>query len=220
MTVQKDISKGVVLIESFKESKLENYMEVKRKVPGRLWYGVSVIILIAGIIVYVLWLINGITGITRGFQQIIVPGKSDILLSKPGKYTIFYEFRSRVNGRIYLTKENLSGLECTIKEKSSGQNINLESPKITSSYSVGSRSGTSILEFTIAKAGIFELTTENSKDMEQEFVIAIGKNIVGNILYVILVGIAGLLFTVAISVALFVIVFLKRRKYIANNKVK
>lgn len=56
------------------------------------------------------------------------------------------------------------------------------------------------------------MTTENSKDMEQEFVIAIGKNIVGNILYVILVGITGSLLTAAISIALFVIVFLKRRK--------
>lgn len=39
--------------------------------------------------------------------QVVVPGSSNITLSQPGKYTIFYEYRSVVGNRIYSTGEEV-----------------------------------------------------------------------------------------------------------------
>ena len=40
--------------------------------------------------------------------QIVVPGSSDITLPQPGEYTIFYEYRSMVDNRIYSTDQDIS----------------------------------------------------------------------------------------------------------------
>jgi hypothetical protein len=39
--------------------------------------------------------------------QVVVPDSSNITLSQPGKYTIFYEYRSVVGNRIYSTGEGI-----------------------------------------------------------------------------------------------------------------
>ena len=41
--------------------------------------------------------------------QVVVPDSSNITLSQPGKYTIFYEYRSVVGNRIYSTGEGIPG---------------------------------------------------------------------------------------------------------------
>lgn len=183
--------------------------------PRKWWYVISVLIFIIGISAFVLWLVNGISGITNGSQQFVVPGKSEIFLSEPGKYEIFYEYRSVVNGKVYLTEENLSGLQCTLKDRSTDQFVSMENPSINSNYSLGGRAGISVLEFTVKKAGIYDLSAQYSSGKEgQEVVLAVGKGIGGKISGVIVVGIAIFILTIALSIIVFVVTFLMRRKVI------
>lgn len=183
--------------------------------PRKWWYVISVLIFIIGISAFVLWLANGISGITSGSQQFVVPGKSEIFLSEPGKYEIFYEYRSVVNGKVYLTEENLSGLQCTLKDRSTDQFVSMETPSINSNYSLGGRAGISVLEFTVKKAGIYDLSAQYSNGKEgQEVVLAVGKGIGGKISGVIVVGIAIFILTIALSIIAFVVTFLMRRKVV------
>lgn len=181
--------------------------------PKKWWYVISVLIFIIGISAFVLWLVKGISGITNGSQQFVVPGKSEISLSEPGKYEIFYEYRSVVNGKVYLTEENLSGLQCTLKDRATDQFVNMENPSINSNYSLGGRAGISVLEFTIKKAGIYDLSAQYSSSKEgQEVVLVIGKSIGGKISGVIIGGIAIFILTIALSIIVFVVTFLMRRR--------
>lgn len=190
-------------------------MKLGNKRPRKWWYVISVLIFIIGISAFVLWLVNGLSGITNGSQQFVVPGKSEIFLSEPGKYEIFYEYRSVVNGKVYLTEENLSGLQCTLKDRSTDQFISMENPSINSNYSLGGRAGISVLEFTVKKAGIYDLSAQYSSGKEgQEVVLAIGKGIGGKISGVIIVGIAIFILTIALSIIVFVVTFLMRRRII------
>lgn len=186
--------------------------------PRKWWYVISVLIFIIGISAFVLWLVKGISGITNGSQQFVVPGKSEIFLSEPGKYEIFYEYRSVVNGKVYLTEENLSGLQCTLKDRATDQFVPMGNPSINSNYSLGGRAGISVLEFTVKKAGIYDLSAQYSSGKEgQEVVLAIGKGIGGKISGVIIVGIAIFLLTIALSIIVFVVTFLMRRRVIPRR---
>lgn len=183
--------------------------------PRKYWYVISVLIFIIGISAFVLWLVKGLSGITNGNQQFVVPGRSEIFLSEPGKYEIFYEYRSVINGKVYLTEKTLLGLQCTLKDKATDQFISMENPSISSNYSLGGRAGISVLEFTVKKAGIYVLSAQYSSGKEgQEAVLAIGKSVGEKIFSVIIVGIAILILTMALSIVIFVVTFLMRRKVI------
>jgi hypothetical protein len=67
-----------------------------------------------------------------------------------------------VNGKIYLTEKNISGLECTLKDKSTDQYIQIVNPSITSNYLWGWCSGISVLEFTITSVSTYELSAQYS----------------------------------------------------------
>lgn len=163
------------------------------------------------------WVHYRLSGITNGSQQFVVPGRSEIFLSEPGKYEIFYEYRSVINGKVYLTEKTLSGLQCTLKDKATDQLISMESPSISSNYSLGGREGISVLAFTVKKAGKYVLSAQYSSGKEaQEVVLAIGKSIGEKISSVIIVGIAIFILTMVLSIVIFVVTFLIRRKAIST----
>ena len=152
---------------------------------------------------------------TSGSQRFVVPGTSDVTLSEAGKYVIYYEYNSVVDGRVYMTDGNLSGLSCTLKDKSSGQNIEIVTPSINSNYSFGGHAGVSVLEFTVPKAGTYELNAQYGEgEPGQEVVLAINKELVGKTAFTIIGGIVVFLITLALSITIFVVTIVKRRKAI------
>jgi hypothetical protein len=46
--------------------------------------------------------------------QVVVPGSSDITLSQPVKYTVFYEYRSMVGNRVYSTGEMIPSIQVNL----------------------------------------------------------------------------------------------------------
>lgn len=66
--------------------------------------------------------------------QIVVPASSDITLPQPGEYTIFYEYRSMVDNRIYSTDQDIPGIIVNIVSKDTGDEIALSTPTKSSTY--------------------------------------------------------------------------------------
>jgi hypothetical protein len=82
-------------------------------------------------------------GIGVGLTQVAVPESSDLTLSETGEYTIFYECKGVVNGTIYSTDQNISGLKVEIENNSTGFKLPLHPPQSTKP-TIGSRSRISL----------------------------------------------------------------------------
>lgn len=84
-------------------------MEAKTKTGVRRKYilgSVLGIIGIIGFIIFVVFLFKQIKEQTPKIQ-VVVPGMHEIELGEPGQYTIFYEYRSVIDNKIYMTGEAL-----------------------------------------------------------------------------------------------------------------
>lgn len=187
-------------------------METEKIKPGKRWYILSLLILIAGITIFTVSLISGISGVQKGSQRIIVPGTRDVVLSEQGKYIIYYEHNSVIDGEIYVTDRNVSGLRCTLKDKSTGQKIELTDPSVNSRYSFGGHEGVSVLEFAIHKAGTYELNAwYEDNNQRQKVVLAINRGMTGRTVLVIVIGIIAFIATLITSIIIFLSTIVKRK---------
>ena len=179
--------------------------------PSRWHYVIGAAVIGLG---FILSLVILITSITNAFPdiRIVVPGTHELELESTGTYTIFYEYRSTVDGKKYLTGESLStisGIDIRLESKGDAQQIPLENPFGSTSYTVGSRSGESLFEFDIDEPGEYILTAEYENDRtEPEVVFAIGQfDIWGTVLSFFGIGFAGF----AIGAFIIIRAFIKRR---------
>jgi hypothetical protein len=120
--------------------------------------------------------ISGLLDLTDSLTYAVVPGTTDIELSEPGRYTIFYEHRSVVDGRVFDTPETLPGLEIRLVSKETGVPVTLMAPGSDASYSIRGRSGRSVLSFRIDTPGTYTLTGEYAPGTQgPDAVVAVGK---------------------------------------------
>lgn len=153
--------------------------------------------------------------------QVVVPGSSDITLSQPGKYTVFYEYQTMVGNRIYSTGEDIPGIQVNLVSKESGDEIPLSSASVNRTYTVGSRSGIGLFDFAIDQPGTYELSASypavQGQQQSPEIVLAvIHSSAVEKLFGTIMGTVAGALAIVFIpfvaGVAIIIITFIKRRK--------
>ncbi len=184
--------------------------------PGRLYYGLGIIVFIIGISLAALLLLKSVRGLTETPLQVVVPGKSDIILSDSGKYTIFYEYQSVVNNKVYSTRESLPDLECALKDKATESAIALSHSSMKAEYSLGNRKGVSVWEFSIDRPGTYEFSARYPEGQEGPEVVLAIEHDFGKKLFVTIAaifgGVAIFLISGAIAIAIIVITLLKRRK--------
>lgn len=195
-------------------------MVVQRRSPGRWLYLLSLIIFSAGVltaIVLAVLSVRHFTNLTHSFIRVVVPGTTTIQLAESGTYTIFYEYESNVNGQSFSTSRTPPPIEVSIKSAESGAPVTVRTSGTTSSYSIGSRSGISVLSFKIERPGAYQIASNYSAGATgQSVVLAIGhgfaRDLVGGIATIFgSVGIfCGVTF-VAIVLTL-VVFFLRQRK--------
>lgn len=181
--------------------------------PSRWYYALAALVLVAGIASWVLLLVGGLGSFADSLTQVVVPGKHDIALAEPGVYTVFYEHESVVGGRVYATGERLPGLQVTLASRATGAPVVLSRASTSARYSLGGRSGVSLLEFRIEQAGSFELSAwYPGPDGGPEVVLAVGRGFTTRLLGTIL-GSLGIFFgSAAAAVAIAAVTFVKRRK--------
>src|SRR5208282_1666528 len=147
-----------------------------RIVRPSLWYcSIGVAVILAGLGLFLYSLLHGIFHITDDLTQIVVPGEKDLTLMPHLNYTIFLEAESVVDGRIYSTKENLSGLTCAVTSQASGNKISTRRPTMSTTYSVGGREGRSVLEFVTEEAGLYHVVCNYEEGSQgPQVVLAVG----------------------------------------------
>lgn len=153
-------------------------MSSGKNVGPSWWYGVlGGIVILAGAGLFVYALLHGISHTTDGLTQIVVPGERDLTLKPKQRYTIFLETRSVVGDRIYST-QSVSGLSCIVTSRASGNRINTHSPGVNTTYSVGARDGSSMLEFFTEESGVYNVACAYGDGAQgPQVVVAVGSDV-------------------------------------------
>jgi len=159
--------------------------------PSLWYYALAVLIVVSGFAAFAGLLYSGISGSVEGLIQIKAPGNAELNLSGSGEWTVFYENNSYFDGKIYSTGEEISGLEIQVREKATGLDLAVYPAKVSHSYSLGSRSGRSILAFQAERAGLYQINSSYSARIGPEIMLSVGKGMA-----------EGLISSIAISMAL------------------
>ena len=159
--------------------------------PSLWFYALAIFIVLSGFAGFAGLLYTGISDSVSGLMQIIAPGNAELNLSLSGEWTVFYENSSYFDGKIYSTGEEISGLEVRVREKATGLDLAVYPANVSFSYSLGSRSGRSILAFRAPRAGVYQFNSSYPGRGSPEIVLAVGKGMA-----------EGLFSSIALSMAL------------------
>ncbi len=180
--------------------------------PSKIFYGISVLILLCGIIGFIVMLITGINYIMESISnRVIIPGISEIELEEEGKYSIYFEYESTIDGKRFETV-NINGLICSLKNKRTGEFITLNNASVRSNYSMAGRAGYSIFDFIIKEAGEYELQATYESGEGEEAVLAIGKGFGMTLVRTILLSLGVLFACTGTAIIMFVVTLLRRKK--------
>ena len=179
--------------------------------PSRLFYALAALVGAAGLAYFAVFLVQGIGELSFGMTQVIVPGEQEIVLPEPGDYTIFHEYESVVDGKVYSGPAGLAGMQCTLRSKATGSTVPLEKPAGQSTYTINDRSGTSVLAFTIDEPGTYVLTGEyGPNERGPDAILAIDHGFIGK-LTTLIFGAMGIFFGTGIcTTAIAVITYMLR----------
>jgi hypothetical protein len=180
--------------------------------PGIRYYGVAVLIIVIGFAAFAASIYSGITDAESGLMLMAAPGSADLFLPEIGEYIIFYENDSYLNGTFYHTGEQISGLGVQVKEKATGLDLATYPAKSSLTYSLGSRSGRSVMAFTAPRAGIYQLNASYSGRAGQNVVLAVGKGMVEGILSSIMISLLALFGSIAIAAAISFVTYRRRKR--------
>ena len=182
-----------------------------KRPPGRRWYALAIVIAIAGWVGMAMLLVSRLSVSADRMIRVVVPGEIELRLNEPGNYTIFHEYRSTFEGRVY-NVESIPPLEITVRSRASGAALPLRNTT-AASYTVGNRSGRSLYHFEAASPGAYQLTATYADGRRQpETVLSIDRGFVGELLLTILASLAMAFGGMLLAIALFVVVFRRRRQ--------
>ncbi|MFH1830390.1 MAG: hypothetical protein ABH871_06410 [Pseudomonadota bacterium] len=191
------------------------------KQPSKFFYFVASIPVVIGFIVFAFFIFRFVEqtlSSTDSYTRLLVPGVETIELAAPGDYTIFFEYKSMIDDAVYVAPEGaISGMRCTLYNEKTGEEVPVKPSSSSMHYSIGSRAGTSLLEFTIPEAGRYRIETTLPEQTYpgQKFVIAIGQGFMKDLfksigLVFTLMGI--LFFSIILSSAGIIMVYVRRKR--------
>ena len=187
-------------------------MDVPQIRPSRLYYLLSVIVLLAGIGVLA-WRIGSMVAAFAGSPlQVVVPGKGLVVLERPAKYAICYEYRSVVNGKVYHTQGSIPALECRMVLQATGEQLPLERMRGSYTYTFGSRAGVGIWNVRVDRPGTYELSAWYPDGVEgpEQVVLAVQEFNILAMVFGILAAALAFLLCLGGAAAIFIVTLVRR----------
>jgi hypothetical protein len=191
--------------------------------PGRAGYilalGVFLLGLIgAGVLAAVFFF--GLMGLGDDLQRVVGPGSDEIELTETGRYTVFYEYESRVDGVDHSTDREPPQIDIGVERLSDGAEIEVGRARGETSYSLREHSGESIRQFRVDEPGTYRITISYADgSQEPEVVLALGEGVGRGLLTSIgaFFG-SGIIFCVLTMVAIGIAGFTFYRRYQADKR--
>ena len=193
-------------------------MKLKRK-PSKACYILGVFLIIIGITFFVSQVVMVVTNLMDTHNLMVAPGNLEIIAEESGVYTIFYEYRSTIDDKLYSTSNsNISGLKINVTDISNNQEIEIERASINTTYSLNGREGVSIFEFKIEEPCKLLIEAEYEKTKGDDVVLNITKNKVSETMIQVIKIIIITLTIVLCGALVLIITSIKRNKYNKINK--
>ncbi len=174
-----------------------------------LW-GLPFALIGGGLFAYTLF--HGLTHITDSLTQIVVPGSKELSLQQ-GRYSVFLEEQSVVDGKVYSTTQSVGGLTCRVNSVQNDSSIAIKNAGTSTSYNLEGRSGHSVLEFSIQQSGQYLFACGYEKNVKgPEVVVAVGSGVSERIFQTVIASLASLFGGFGGVVIVVLIVELKRNR--------
>lgn len=177
--------------------------------PGRKGYVIAGVVLLVGVIAFGAILYLGLRGLSM--QRVIVPGATELGLDEPGRYTIYHESRSVMDGRVYDVAD-VAGLTVELVSAETGESVPLDAPGANTTYELRGRSGRAVLTFEVGRPGAYRLSADYPAGGGPETVLAVGKGLGTRIAMTVAGAIALGLGSFLLAVAIAVVTFVRRRR--------
>jgi hypothetical protein len=133
--------------------------------PSRGWYiAFGCLIAVSLIAAGVIWLAGRISveNQVQSFARYVAPGSAELRFKRAGQYTIYYEYRSEIDGEQVDAAETSPppGIALDLTDES-GQSLELRRPGREFRYDIGGFSGVSLRRVIIPRAGLYRLRAES-----------------------------------------------------------
>lgn len=183
-----------------------------------LWFVVAGLIALAGFAGALFYLMPRLSTADSAMIRVVVPGNAVLTLDKPGRYTIYHEKKSTVDGRYYAS-ENVSGLQLRLGDEATGQPVTLTEPAVTSTYEIGNKTGSSIFAFEIDRPGRYRLAADLAGGRsEPKAVLAIEQGMLGEMFSLIFGTMAIAFAGLGIAGAVVLVVLWRRSKAVEPRR--
>lgn len=185
----------------------------KKVTPERWHYAFPVAIFITGLSIFILIFSRSLGGFSGAITQVVLPGKSDVILKRPGNYTVYYEYKSAIGDKKYSTGKNLLGLKCFLVHRESKNVIELSRATSNSKYTIGPRKGIAVLEFNIAEPGTYVFSGRYPERVRgRDVVMAISGDYGAGLMVGVLGGLGIISTTVMLSAGMAIMIYMKRQR--------
>jgi hypothetical protein len=177
--------------------------------PSRAWYVVAALVFVVGFVVFGAFLFLRLSRLDEGIEQFVVPGSAEVAIDEPGRQTIYRETGASIDGRYYGTSD-LTGLEVVVTDPS-GDVVELDSPAMNETYTIGGREGVAIFKFDAEEPGTYRVEAFYPvAGTGNEGVLAVGKPMVRDILLTVFGGLAIAGGAALLALAIAVVTFVRR----------
>ena len=170
--------------------------------PGRIWYLVALLVLLAG----VAWLVVGLLSISShidSFPRVAIPAGGQITLDHSGDYVIYYEGPGAQSGQI-------PAFRVRVTPASAGAAVQSLGPYNSSvTYAFGSHQGRAVLSMRVGHPGRFRVETPGGGDVPVGSGLAFGDSIVGGVAGTALPSVLLILAGIVALVVIFIIRIVK-----------
>ena len=183
-----------------------------------LWFVVAGLIALAGFAGALVYLAPRLGNAEQRMIRVVVPGNAVLTLDKAGRYTIYHEKKSTVDGRYYAS-ETVNGLRLRLAEEATGASVTLTEPAMAANYTIGNRTGTSIYAFTIERPGRYRLAADLAEGRsEPKAVLAFEQGVMGEMVGVIFGTMAIAFAGLGVAGAIVLVVLWRRAKAVEPKR--
>lgn len=177
--------------------------------PTAMWYAIGALVIIGGVVWSVVGAVRDVSGVTNTFVRFVVPGSTDLRIKQPGAYTLYYEYRSVLDGEIFATGYN-TDIKCTLISNASRAPISIEPALFRAEYEFGGRAGKSIAQFTAPTADTYVLNCAYPVGTGERIVLAVAPPFAGGLMGSLLKWLAIALLSFAAGMAILIVTLVRR----------
>ena len=183
--------------------------------PSRKYYLLPVLFLLIGGLSAFQFFQGRMAQVTAALDRGVAPGSREIHLPRSGHHSIFLEYRSILDGGMFLTRNDLGGLRCAVVSGSTGRPVRLHRPWVPLSYSQDDRAGVLVFDFWVEAPGAYELRTHYPQEKPgPQLVLAVGEGLLGDLSGTVLGGLSITLGSVVLGLAAVWLVYRGRARSI------